>query len=282
MFRIGEFSKFSRVSVRMLRHYDQLGLLRPAHVDPTTEYRYYTADQLPRLHRIIALQDIGFSLEQIRGLLERPVSAEEMRGMLMLKQAELQTKLEDDLERLNRIGERIRQVEESDHAQYDVVVRSVEPLRVALIMAREAENLTLLFEELEFYVSRHKARQEQPPLALYFGDEAGNGDSELAVAVPLKAELAENERVQVMELPGELMACVVHHGGYETMHLAGSALMRWIEANPYAAAGPATRPMREVYYRFGADQQGYRLPAGYLATKDEEFVTELQIPIERK
>jgi DNA-binding transcriptional MerR regulator len=75
MFRIGEFSKFSRVSVRMLRHYDQLGLLRPAHVDPSSEYRYYTADQLPRLHRIIALQDIGFSLEQIRSLLERPVSA---------------------------------------------------------------------------------------------------------------------------------------------------------------------------------------------------------------
>jgi DNA-binding transcriptional MerR regulator len=264
----------------MLRHYDQLGLLRPAHVDPATEYRYYTADQLPRLHRIIALQDIGFSLEQIRSLLERPVSAEEMRGMLLLKQAELQTKLQDDLEKLDRIGERIRQVEESDQGQYDIVVRKVEPLRVAFIKAGEAENLTLLSEELEFYVSRHKARQEQPPLALYFGDEGGAGEH--AVAVPLKAEIEESERVRVMELPGELMACVVHHGGYETIHLAGSALMRWIEVNPYSAAGPATRPMREVYYRFGADQQGYTLPAGYLATRDDEFVTELQIPIERK
>jgi len=263
----------------MLRHYDQLGLLRPAHVDPSSEYRYYTADQLPRLHRIIALQDIGFSLEQIRSLLERPVSAEEMRGMLLLKQAELQTKLQDDLEKLDRIGERIRQVEESDQGQYDVVVRSVEPMRVALIRARDGEDPTPIFEELEFYVGRTKARQEQPPLALYFGDESGDG--ELAVAVPLKSEIAESERVHVMQLPAELMACVVHHGGYETIHLAGSALMRWIEANPYAAVGPVKRPMREVYYRFGADLQGYQLPAGYLTTKDDEFVTELQIPIER-
>jgi DNA-binding transcriptional MerR regulator len=111
MFKIGDFSKFSKVSVRMLRHYDQLGLLQPAHVDPATEYRFYTADQLPRLHRIIALQDIGFTLEQIRGLLARPVSAEEMRGMLLLKQADLQNKVQADMDRLSRIADRISQIE---------------------------------------------------------------------------------------------------------------------------------------------------------------------------
>ena len=63
MFRIGEFSRFSRVSVKMLRHYDELGLLTPAHVDPQSNYRYYSADQLPRLHRIVALKDLGFRLE---------------------------------------------------------------------------------------------------------------------------------------------------------------------------------------------------------------------------
>ena len=65
MFKIGDFSKFSRVSVKMLRHYDELGLLKPALVDPATNYRYYSADQLPRLNRIIALKDLGFTLEQV-------------------------------------------------------------------------------------------------------------------------------------------------------------------------------------------------------------------------
>ena len=85
MFKIGEFSRLSRVSVRMLRHYDQLGLLTPAQTDRFSGYRYYTADQLPRLNRILALRDLGFSLEQIAGLLSEDLSPEQLLGMFKLK-----------------------------------------------------------------------------------------------------------------------------------------------------------------------------------------------------
>src|SRR5512135_3610869 len=90
MLKIGEFSRLSRVSVRMLRHYDQLGLLKPSRTDRVTNYRYYSADQLPRLNRILALQDLGFSLEQIGALLDESLPADELRGMLRLKRAEVQ------------------------------------------------------------------------------------------------------------------------------------------------------------------------------------------------
>lgn len=73
MFKISEFSRFTRVSVKMLRHYDEIGLLRPAHIDPVNNYRYYSADQLPRLNRIIALKDLGFSLSEI-GKYNQPTS----------------------------------------------------------------------------------------------------------------------------------------------------------------------------------------------------------------
>src|SRR5262245_4188558 len=69
MFRIGEFARFTRVSVKMLRHYDEVGLFQPAQVDPDTGYRYYTVDQLPRLNRIILLRDLGFGLDQIADVL---------------------------------------------------------------------------------------------------------------------------------------------------------------------------------------------------------------------
>ena len=69
MFKIGEFSKLGQVSTRMLRHYDKLGLLVPDQIDEWTGYRYYTIQQLPRLHRIIALKDMGLSLQQITDLL---------------------------------------------------------------------------------------------------------------------------------------------------------------------------------------------------------------------
>jgi DNA-binding transcriptional MerR regulator len=79
MLKIGDFSKLSQVSIQTLRHYDDLGLLRPAEVDRFTGYRYYTASQLPRLNRILALKDLGFALDQIALLLEAGVSPEQLR-----------------------------------------------------------------------------------------------------------------------------------------------------------------------------------------------------------
>jgi DNA-binding transcriptional MerR regulator len=79
MFTIGDFARHGRVSVRMLRHYDAIGLLRPARVDEATGYRYYEAGQLARLNRLIALKDLGFTLQHVGGILDEQVSAEELR-----------------------------------------------------------------------------------------------------------------------------------------------------------------------------------------------------------
>src|SRR5256885_15638392 len=89
MFSIGDFARLGRVSVRMLRHYDAIGLLRPAAVDPASGYRFYRADQLRRLNRVIALKDLGFTLEQVQLILDDQVSIAELRGMLRLRRAPL-------------------------------------------------------------------------------------------------------------------------------------------------------------------------------------------------
>jgi DNA-binding transcriptional MerR regulator len=90
MLKIGEFSKFGQVSVKTSRYYDSLGLLTPQMIDPITGDRYYSFDLLPRLNRILALKEFGFSLEQIDQLLNNDLTAEQLRGMLRLKQAEIQ------------------------------------------------------------------------------------------------------------------------------------------------------------------------------------------------
>ena len=89
MLNIGEFARLGQVSPRMLRHYDKLGLLEPSRVDPQTGYRFYEVDQLRRLHRMLALRDLGFSLEQLRPLLDDEPSIDELRGMLRLRLAGL-------------------------------------------------------------------------------------------------------------------------------------------------------------------------------------------------
>src|ERR1051326_5641034 len=120
VFKIGDFSRLTQVTVKTLRHYDRLGLIKPDYIDPESGYRYYTAGQLPRLNRILALKDLGFSLEQITTLVKEEVPISELRGMLRLKRAEMERTIQDEQERLRRVDARLRQLEEGDSRMYDV------------------------------------------------------------------------------------------------------------------------------------------------------------------
>ena len=80
MLRIGEFSQLGQVSVRTLHHYDERGLLKPAEIDNWTGYRFYSVKQLPRLNRILALKDLGFSLDQISRLVDDTLPANSCAG----------------------------------------------------------------------------------------------------------------------------------------------------------------------------------------------------------
>src|SRR5947209_7669990 len=109
--KIGDFARLGMISVSALRYYNEVGLLKPAEVDNWTGYRYYALDQLPALHRILALKDLGLSLEQIKQLMGEELPAEQIRGMLRLKHAELQDQAREIQERLARVEARIQQIE---------------------------------------------------------------------------------------------------------------------------------------------------------------------------
>jgi DNA-binding transcriptional MerR regulator len=112
MFRIGEFAQIARVSGRLLRYYDNIGLLRPGRTDAQTSYRFYMAGQLAQLNRILALKELGLSLDQIGQMLDNKVSAEEIRGMLMLREAELESSLREEATRLHHVESRLQQIDE--------------------------------------------------------------------------------------------------------------------------------------------------------------------------
>lgn len=145
MFKIGDFAKLTHVSVRMLRHYDDLGLLKPAHLDTFTDYRYYSAEQLPRLNRILALQGLGFTLKQVGEVLNGTLTTEQMRGMLKLKQAELAQLYAEDQARLARVAATVVIDLEEGAMSYEVVLkplfrcapqRLMRPCRVMRTLAR--------------------------------------------------------------------------------------------------------------------------------------------------
>src|SRR5437667_9973674 len=129
MFKIGDFSKLSLVSVKALRYYDELGLLKPAQVDEFTGYRYYTASQLTRLNRILVMKDMGLSLSQIAHLLDNEPTPDQIRGMLRLKQVELRQELAEGQARLARIEAWLQAFEqEVTMPVLDVVLKTVAPL----------------------------------------------------------------------------------------------------------------------------------------------------------
>jgi DNA-binding transcriptional MerR regulator len=113
LLQIGEFAKISHVPTKTLRYYDRIGLFEPHYVDPSTNYRYYSPDQLPRITRILTLKELGLSLEQISQLLEEDLPLPELRGMLRLKRIEIQEQLEHERVRLARVEARLRKIEET-------------------------------------------------------------------------------------------------------------------------------------------------------------------------
>ena len=282
MFKIGEFSRLSRVSVRMLRYYDQLGLLEPSRTDPATGYRYYAADQLPQLNRILALQDLGFSLEQVATLLRETLPPAELRGMLRLKRLELEQQIADQQVRLARLDARLSQLDRQPaQPVHDVILRAVGPALVATQRERvpDDERIQSLFHELEHNIADHDdARADRPPFTIYHDADYREHDIDAEVAVPLKFPIPGSDLIHVVEMPGLAhAACVVHSGHYGTLYQAYNALLSWVETNGYRLAGS----IREVYLRFGADGLGLDLPANFLASSVEQYVTELQLPVEK-
>lgn len=271
MLKIGDFSRLSRVTVKALRYYDEIGLLKPVSVDRFTGYRYYSADQLPKLNRIIGLKNLGLSLEEVTQLLADNLSSEQVMELLHDKKAESRKRLLDEQRRLERVEEWLTQFEkEGTMPSYDVVMKKVPPQRVASLrdIVPTYADITRICEELCPYLEKNEAKWVGPPLAVYHDCEYKEKDVDMEVAVPIQGDLPETERIKVGELPGiEPAACIIYQGPYEKIHEAYSFMVKWLEENGYEITGPD----REVYL-VGPDQ----------AADSAGYVTELQFPVAKK
>ena len=268
MIRIGLFSKLSQVPVKTLRYYNEIGLLEPAEIDSFTGYRYYSVTQLPRLNRILALKDLGLSLNQIARLLTEELPVEQLRGMLRLKQVEIQQQMQQEKEKLDRVAARLRQIEqENKMSNYDVVIKKVEPQRIASVrdVIPSYPEQGHLWQDLETVMVQNQIKSTGPCLTLYHSDEP-KIDAEVCEPVAEGVSLPQNPQVQIRELPGTEVAAVIHHGPFNTLSESYEAVLKWIEANGYQINGPC----REIYLQ---------PPAEMGSQTDPDTVTEVQFPV---
>jgi DNA-binding transcriptional MerR regulator len=274
MFRIGEFSRIARVSGRLLRYYDSIGLLSPGRVDPATGYRYYTADQLGVLNRILALKDLGLSLDEVAPLLQGEVSAAEIRGMLTLKKVELERALSEGALRLRNIESRLVQIEEQGAiADYDVIVKSAEaqPYLALRRTFPSFESAVTMVRDIAQQVGRRLPESAKGDLTVVAHSDFDEENLDLEIGYVVKQDAVDLPRVAGLDLalrelpPVPCMATLVRRGPRYESHLGYGALGRWMSANQYRITGPS----REVLLELPAFQH----------PGQEDMVMEIQFPM---
>lgn len=269
MLSIGDFAKHAGLSVRMLRHYDQLGLLPPHAVDPVTGYRSYSATQFPRVNRLVALKDLGFTLDQVGRILDGGVGAEELRGMLRLREAQLAEQITADQHRLAGVAARLRAIErEGTMSEHEFVEKSLPATRLAQLSASVetvrdiGPTVGALFSRLGEAMGASGTRPSGPAMATY-AVEPGRVGVGISVGWPTARTDVGAEGVEVVDLPlVERALTLVHHGPMDDVGAAWQALETEVERRGLDTAGPG----RELYLDTPEGDAG-------------AWVTELQQPV---
>ncbi len=279
MLKISEFARLVQISTKTLRHYDKIGLLKPDYIEPMTNYRYYSINQLHRLNRILALKALDLSLEQIMQILDDDLSAEQIRGMLKLKQAQIEARLAEEQARLTYVESKIQQIEnEGKMSEYEVLLKPVKGGQVVSIRD-VADNrgdlnrvLNTAFAELRECIAQSDGDFAENPLLngvtiYHLGEEWSPEDPmEVEALYGVSGTVKAQGRIQVYTLPdAELMATTLHDGLFATLPDAYAAILEWVGAHGYKICGGS----REVTLSYD------------LATPDRA-VTEVQFPVEKQ
>jgi len=276
MFRIGEFSKIAQVSGRLLRFYDEIGLLSPDFTDAQTGYRYYSAQQLPRLNRILVLKELGLSLEQIAQLLERDASIEEIRGMLTLRKAQIERSLQEETARLRMVELRLQQIDVHGEIQEpDVVLKSV-PAQQFLSIREVLPNFSAVqgrVQKVSKVVAATVEEHSLDHIAIIIHSQVYEPDAfdvEIGYVFTGKAPkpitISEDRTLIVHELHAvETMATLAHIGRVRDSHQSYDRMASWLEHNQWQVVGTGREIMMQLPH----------------SSPDDEAVVELQLPVSK-
>jgi len=261
---VGEFARLGGTSVRALHHYDAIGRLSPASVDPATSYRRYELEQLSRLNRILALKDLGFSPTEVANLVEETVDVAELRGMLRLRRAELQAGIDEDRARLEKVEARLRTIELEGSGPGKVTVQRLFPMRVASMTAAAAELdpaavapvLRPLFAEVFRRLSASDVRVTGAPLARY--EQVSDADHVLVhacVPVPDSSD-GTDCGLEVVDLDDvSSAATMIHQGLVGELASSWQHLAKWVDDHGHVSVGEP----RETYLDTAGATDSWRI-----------------------
>lgn len=266
MLSIGAFAQVGQVTHRMLRHWDTAGLLEPAHVDEFSGYRSYDPSQLERLHRIVALRQLGFGLDDISSILDRGVDADRLASLLRIRRAEVEQEHQIAADRLVDVERRLQLIEKENHmSQIEIVEKSLPAVRLAArrtVVADQPDVAGFVgpaFDAIAEIIGGAQGALATP-IAHYESVEDG-----LQVIVGYAYNGPARDGFEIVELPAvEVAVCGIHLGSMDGISESWQAVHAAVFARGLTHAGPC----RELYVRAISEDQS-------------DWVTELQQPVSR-
>ena len=259
---IGRFSAMTRLSIKALRHYDEIGLLTPAEVDPQSGYRYYRLSQANTAEAIRTLRSIDMPLDEILVVLESD-EPDVIKKHLDAHRERLEAQLADQQRMLAYLRRLIENKESI--MPYTITVKEVPPMTVASV--RVHTTLAAIASDLAEGFGRVGAAVGGPPagapLVIFHDviDEETDGDIE--VCFPVARPVEATGDVASRELEGGSMVTTTHKGPYDQISPAYHTLTGWVQERGHEFAGPP----REIYLNDPT------------SVEPEEILTEIQWPI---
>lgn len=268
MFRIGEFSRLTQVSIRMLRYYHETGILKPAEVDQWTGHRIYSVEQIPRLNRILNLRDSGFNISEIAVALN--MDDQSLLALLDQKRLEIERAIKAEQEKLRKIelaqselqggkGEYHNHISMKSIPAYQVLsLRKVVPTYYS-----EGD----LWKELSAYASTGKMEMTGDAFSIYHDTEFREHNVDIELCIPVK-KAGQNTSLFCFRMtePVPTMACTMVYGDFSNIKGAYLAFAEWLQKN---SEYKMSNPMRQIVHRGPWNENN---PGKYLI--------ELQIPLE--
>jgi effector-binding domain-containing protein len=274
LFKIGDFSRFCRITVRTLRYYDEIGLFKPVHIDQNSGYRYYSVEQMPRLNHIIMFKELGLSLDDIKDLLLNGIPVKHIRQLLQVKKAEIQERLNQDSKKLGHVEEWLDTIDKDGLTPIVTGIQIKVVPEFKVISRREKgtyeETLLKLSEELKSVLNRRENQMSVtitgPVLMLCYDDEYKEKDADIEIAIPISGEISSGgSSYEVRVLPEVRVISAIHNGPYQNIGKVYTQIFKYADEHELKII----TPVRETYFNI----QG--------AVAENELLTEIGCPFKK-
>ncbi len=269
MYKIGEFSKLAKVSIKSLHYYDQMGLFKPAEINEETGYRYYTVEQLDEIGKIVQLRSFGFSIQEIIQIFESPKDCLKIKEFMHNRKLQIENDISEWNSKLKQIDCYMRELE--TEITPVVTLKTVPQLLVASIRDKvyDFSSINDKVYRLKRYIAKEGIENAKNDICftIYHDLDYKENDIDVEVCQSVIREGRQTDDISynvLLEIPS--VACIQHKGSYMTIRNSYKHLIEWIEQNGYQIEGT----LRECY-----------IDKCLSENHDSQLLTEIQAPVKK-